>query len=66
MDQEIHAIWLLVTYTHTFIYLVYELSDPDNFVDHLGKVPANEWPRLVSRSSMATALKVSLQPLENQ
>lgn len=47
--------------THTLSYLVYELSDPDNFVDHLREVPANEWPRLVSRASMATTFKVSLQ-----
>lgn len=46
---------------HTLCYLVYELSDPDNLVDHLREVPANEWPRLVSRASMASALKVRLQ-----
>lgn len=41
-------------------YLVYELSDPDNFVDHLGQVSANKRPRLFSRDSMATTLKVCL------
>lgn len=45
---------------HTLSYLMYELSDPNYFVDHLREVPADEWPRLVSRSSMATTLKVGL------
>lgn len=38
--------------------LVYELSDPDYFVDNVGEVSADRWPRLFPRNSMAAALKV--------
>lgn len=46
---------------HVNSYLMYELSDPDDLVHHLRQVPADGRPGLVSRVSMATALKVSLQ-----
>lgn len=53
------------TYIHIqciLSYLVCELSDPDNFVNHFRKIPANKRSRLLSRSSVATSLKVDLQP----
>lgn len=46
--------------------LVYKLLDPDYFVDHLRKVPANGRPRFVSRVSMATVLKVTLESYSGQ
>lgn len=44
--------------TGTHSHLVNELLDPDNFVDHLREVPADEWAGLVS---MTSTLKVGLQ-----
>lgn len=70
-EEEVHGIQLpavsyricahVIIHRHMLCYLVCELSDPDDFVHHLREVPANEWTRFVSRASMASVLKISLQ-----
>lgn len=43
-DELVNVLMREHTYAKTLSYLVYELSDPDYFVDDIREVSASGWP----------------------